>query len=206
MLGTVAGMNGLAVMVAIAAAALFALSTSLQHHSATGTPAHVRRGHQLIWHLVRHPRWLAGQATSVLAFGLHATALKLGTLTVVQPVLVSGLVFTLPVRALMDRRRPTRAELLGAVVTACGLGLFLVVARPNGGQGTPNRLMAAVLHAVPSRPRLTAATRNWPQPDTQLPRRHRAAGPTRGVAHHRAGRPVPALTRAPLRLITARPA
>lgn len=148
MLGRVARVDGLAVVVAIAAAALFALSTSLQHHSATGTPGHVRRGHQLMWHLLRQPRWLTGQATSVLAFGLHATALKLGTLTVVQPVLVSGLVFTLPVRALMDHRRPTRAEVLGAVVTACGLGLFLVVARPNGGQATPNRLMAAVLLAT----------------------------------------------------------
>lgn len=99
-------------------------------------------------HLVRHPRWLAGQAISVVAFLLHATALKLGTLTVVQPVLVSGLVLTLPVRALMDHRRPTRSEVTGALVTTAGLALFLVVARPAGGQATPDRLRAAVLLAV----------------------------------------------------------
>jgi hypothetical protein len=138
-------MNLVAVLVALAAAALFALSTSVQHHTATGAPSHVRGGVRLMAHLLRHPRWLAGQATSVVAFVLHATALKLGTLTVVQPVLVSGLVFTLPVRALMDHRRPTRPEIVGATVTACGLGLFLVVARPAGGQATPDRLRAAVL-------------------------------------------------------------
>ena len=141
-------MTGVAVLVALAAAALFALSTSVQHHTATEAPSHVRGGPSLMAHLLRHPRWLAGQATSVLAFLLHATALKLGTLTVVQPVLVSGLVFTLPVRALMDHRRPTRSELAGAVVTAIGLALFLVVARPAGGQAAPDRLRAAVLLAA----------------------------------------------------------
>lgn len=141
-------MNGIAVVVAVAAAALFAVSTSLQHHSATEAPEHVRGGPRLMAHLLQHPRWLVGQATSFLAFGLHATALKLGTLTAIQPVLVSGLVFTLPVRALMDHRRPTRAEVIGAIVTACGLVIFLLVARPAGGRATPDRLRAAVLLTV----------------------------------------------------------
>jgi drug/metabolite transporter (DMT)-like permease len=138
-------MNVHALVVALAAAALFALSTSVQHHTATDAPEHVRKGHHLMAHLVRRPRWLAGTATSTAAFALHGTALKLGTLTAVQPVLVSGLVFTLPLRALMDRRAPTKPEVLGALVTAAGLGLFLVVARPTGGHDQPQRLMAAVL-------------------------------------------------------------
>ena len=141
-------MNTLAVVVALAAAALFALSTSLQHHTASDTPSHVRGGFSLMAHLLRRPRWLAGTATSTAAFVFHATALKLGTLTLVQPALVSGLVFTLPVRALMDRRRPSRQELLGAMVTACGLGVFLVVAKPAGGHDHSNRLMAAVILTV----------------------------------------------------------
>ncbi len=141
-------MNWLAVVVALGAAALFALSTSLQHHTATDTPGHVRGGFRLMAHLLRRPRWLAGTATSTAAFIFHATALRLGTLTVVQPALVSGLVFTLPVRALMDHRRPTRPEVVGALVTACGLGLFLVVAGPAGAQDQPHRLMAAIILTV----------------------------------------------------------
>jgi drug/metabolite transporter (DMT)-like permease len=140
--------NGLAVVVALAAAALFALGTSLQHHTASDTPGHVRGGFRLMAHLLRRPRWLLGTAVSVAAFLLHATALKLGTLTVVQPALVSGLVFTLPLRALMDHRRPTRPEVVGALVTACGLGLFLVVARPAAGQGRSDQLMAGIILAV----------------------------------------------------------
>lgn len=141
-------MNGLSVLLALAAAALFAVSTSLQHHTATDTPGHVRGSFRLMAHLLRRPRWLAGTATSTAAFVLHATALKLGTLTVVQPVLVSGLVLTLPVRALMDHRRPTRPEVLGALVTATGVSLFLVAAQPTGGQGPSNPWMAASILAV----------------------------------------------------------
>lgn len=141
-------MTWLSIVVALGAAGLFALSTSVQHQTATDAPTHVRGVAPLMRHLVGHPRWLAGQAISVVAFLLHATALKLGTLTVVQPVLVSGLVFTLPVRALMDRRRPTRAEILGALVTAIGLALFLVVARPRGGHASPERWWAAALLGV----------------------------------------------------------
>lgn len=138
-------MSWLAIVAAIAAAALFALSTSLQHHSAAGAPEHARGGRRLMAHLLQHPRWLAGQAISVAAFVLHAAALKLGTLTVVQPVLVSGLVFALTVRALMDHRGPPRPEVLGALVTASGLALFLIVARPAGSQASPDQLLAAVL-------------------------------------------------------------
>ncbi len=143
-------MNGFAVVVALAAAALFALSTSVQHHTASDTPDHVGGGFRLVGHLLRRPRWLVGTAISVAAFLCHAAALKLGTLTAVQPALVSGLVLTLPVRALMDHRRPSRPEVVGAVVTACGLGLFLVVARPTAGQSQPDQLRAALILVVGS--------------------------------------------------------
>lgn len=138
-------MTWLSIVVALVAAGLFALSTSVQHQTATQAPSHVRGVAGLMAHLVRHPRWLAGEAISVLAFVLHAAALKLGTLTVVQPVLLSGLVFALPLRALLDRRRPAREEIVGALVTAAGLVLFLLVARPAGGQGAPSRSWAAGL-------------------------------------------------------------
>ena len=50
-------------------------------------------------HLVRQPLWLLGQGAWVVALGLQALALHVGRLSVVQPVLVSELVFVLIIRA-----------------------------------------------------------------------------------------------------------
>jgi drug/metabolite transporter (DMT)-like permease len=48
----------------------------------------------------------------------------------VQPLLAVGLVVALGIRSIRDRRRPPGRELLGGVLTAGGLALFLVAARP----------------------------------------------------------------------------
>src|SRR6185503_15997502 len=46
--------------------------------------------------LTRNKRWLAGWATNVTGFGFHATALHLGSITVVQAIMVMQLLFALP--------------------------------------------------------------------------------------------------------------
>lgn len=150
-------MNLLAVAVALGAAAFFAVSTSVQHRSVAQTPHSVQGGRRLVLHLLGNRTWLAGTGASVAGFVLHALALRLGTLTVVQPVLVSGLVFTLPVRSLLDRQRPSRRELAGAAVTAVGLTLFIVFSRPTGGEGLPDTLPAALLLAGGSLAAVAAA-------------------------------------------------
>jgi hypothetical protein len=61
-------------VVALAAALLVALTTSPQHHAPNRAPAPVSGGPRLMTHLLRHPRWLIGQATRVLGFMLRATA------------------------------------------------------------------------------------------------------------------------------------
>lgn len=119
-------------MVGLCSAAAVAVSTSLQHHASGGASRTVRRyDHQLVY-LLRQPRWLAGQALSLCSFGLHAMALKLGALAVVQPVVVSGIVFAVPVRALLSGRLPRAVEVRAVLLTAIGLATFLVASRPAG--------------------------------------------------------------------------
>lgn len=140
-----------AVVVALAAAGCFAVSTALQHQGAAGTPA----GRRWWRRLARRPGWVAGVCTGGVGFLLHAVALHLGTLVVVQALLVSGVVFALPVRAALERRAPGRLTMLWAVVTAAGLALFLVavapspgVQRPDGGRGVLYVCVAAAVAAV----------------------------------------------------------
>lgn len=131
-------MSGWAIPVALAAAGCFAASTSLQHRASSCAPLSVVTGRQLIMHLWRRPGWLAGIAAGGGGFGLHALALRLGALTVVQPLLVSGVALALPVRAALEHRLPSRLSMLWAVVTATGLALFLVAAAPTTGRPRPD--------------------------------------------------------------------
>ena len=64
---------------------------------------------------------------------LHVVALRGGQLTLVQPLLVSGLLFALPVSVLLERRRPSLVEWLWGLMVIAGLSVFLLSARPNGG-------------------------------------------------------------------------
>jgi drug/metabolite transporter (DMT)-like permease len=123
-----------AVIAAISAAALFAVATALQHRSA-GLVAGVGWGAEtgpaaFVGRTVRHPLWIVGSVASLAGLALHTVALKDGPLTLVQPLLVIGVIFTLPLRQLLEHRRPRPAELAWAGVLALGLAVFLVLATP----------------------------------------------------------------------------
>jgi drug/metabolite transporter (DMT)-like permease len=123
-----------AVIAAISAAALFAVATALQHRSA-GLVAGVGWGAEtgpaaFVGRTVRHPLWIVGSVASLAGLALHTVALKDGPLTLVQPLLVIGVIFTLPLRQLLEHRRPRPAELAWAAVLALGLASFLILSTP----------------------------------------------------------------------------
>ena len=116
----------------LCSAAGVAASTSLQHHEAGSAPAAVTGSARLLVHLVRRPRWLVAQLVSVAAFCLHAAALRYGSLALVQPVVVSGMVLAVPFRAALSRRPPRLDELCAVLLTGTGLTIFLLVSAPAG--------------------------------------------------------------------------
>jgi drug/metabolite transporter (DMT)-like permease len=65
---------------------------------------------------------------NTLGFGLHALALSLGGLTVVQPLLVANLLFALPVNHWLRQEPVKPNELVWAGVLMVGLAGFLLVA------------------------------------------------------------------------------
>jgi hypothetical protein len=131
----------IATLAALAAAAFFAAATALQHRSAglvtdaDRTSAAGLGG--FVSKTLRHPLWLVGTAADTAGLGLHALALRDGPLTLVQPLLVTGLVFALPLRQLLEHRRPERSDLGWAVALVGGLALFLTVATPANGTTQP---------------------------------------------------------------------
>jgi len=119
-----------AVVAALASAACFAGGSALQHRVASASSASEESSTGFVDRLVRRPSWLIGLGLSAVAFGLHAVALSQGDLALVQPVIVSGIVFAVLIRAGLDRRWPPRQTMIWLVLTWAGLALFLLV-RPT---------------------------------------------------------------------------
>lgn len=125
---------GVGVVTALAAAVCFAVANTLQHHGASQAP-HGRAFHPgLVAHLFTRPVWLVGIAADLVGMCLHALALSTAALAVIQPLLVSGLLFALPVSRLVTGRRIRGTEYGWAVLVVTGLSVFLLAAHLTGGQ------------------------------------------------------------------------
>ncbi|WP_226352620.1 DMT family transporter [Pseudonocardia sp. ICBG601] len=112
-------------------ALLFALAAVAQQTSAAADPHD--RGLRMLARLVRDPRWLAGSLGDTAAFAMQAVALGFGSLLLVQPIIVTQLVFALPLAAWWAGRRPSRRELAWAAVLVVALVLFVTVGEPTAG-------------------------------------------------------------------------
>lgn len=119
---------------ALGSAIGYATSSVVQHRTARRAPTGTGLRLGLLAHLAAQPVWLFGLSLAAVAFGLHALALSGGELAVVQPLLISGLLFALPVSVLLERRRPSINECLWALVLVAGVAAFLASARPTAGQ------------------------------------------------------------------------
>ncbi len=120
------------IALALIAAALFALGSVLQQKAGTDAPTIGART-PLLLQMARRPVWLAGVAADGLAFVAQAAALGIGSLAVVQPLLVASVVFALPLGAWLTDQRVGRQEVIAALALLAGLGAFIVVADPTGG-------------------------------------------------------------------------
>ena len=138
-----------AILAAVSAAALFAVAAALQHRSAGLISARgqgqVARIAGFAPRTLRHPLWIAGSLASLAGFGLHALALRDGPLTLVQPLLVTGVIFALPLRQILERRRPRYSELGWAVALALGLAVFILVSTPAASVSKTADLRPAVI-------------------------------------------------------------
>jgi hypothetical protein len=120
----------------LAAALSNAVFIMTQHLASVSAPAR-EKGWRLAVYLLRQPLWLLGWIAAAGGFGFQALALHYGPLSVVQPLLVSELVFALVLRRVWIHQDVARAAWGSALVTCAALAVFLAMAEPQGGQSNP---------------------------------------------------------------------
>jgi len=130
--------SGLAIAGALGSALCFATSSALQQRGAARAPRGSGLHLDLLGHLVRRPVWLFGTAAAIGTLLLQAFALGTGELVLVQPLLIVGLLFALPLSVLLERRRPSLLEWRWAALLVAGIAIFLVAASPTSGPTLPD--------------------------------------------------------------------
>jgi hypothetical protein len=125
------------VAVGVASAVGFAVANSMQHLVAGTLPRDVDRPLAVLRHLSRRPPWLLATGVSFVAMVLHAWALTLGSLTLVQPLMLIGVVLAVPLRAALERTPPPWAAMRAVGLTVVGLAAFLTFADLGTGTATP---------------------------------------------------------------------
>jgi drug/metabolite transporter (DMT)-like permease len=123
--------SALAVVLALVAAALFAVGTVFEQK---GTMQEPDARASLLLRLLRRPIWLLGVLADAAGYAAQAGALGVGRLVVVQPLLVASVVFALPLGVRFTGQRVGRREVLGAAAVCGGLVAFMLVANPSGGR------------------------------------------------------------------------
>ena len=121
------------IVLALVSALLFALGTVLQQKAGFGAPS-AGASSGLLLRMARRPVWLAGIASDALGFVAQAAALGVGRLAVVQPLLVTSVVFALPLGVRFTGQRVRRVDVAAAILVVVALVVFLVIAVPSGGR------------------------------------------------------------------------
>jgi drug/metabolite transporter (DMT)-like permease len=126
----------LAVAFALAAAFSSAVNLMTQHAASINAPKR-EKGWRLALYLLRQPLWLIGWAAAAGTFVFQALALHNGPMSVVQPVLITELVFVLALRRVWIHQHIAAAAWASVLVVCLALAVFLIAAEPSGGKPVP---------------------------------------------------------------------
>jgi drug/metabolite transporter (DMT)-like permease len=134
---------------ALIAAFFFALAAALQQKGALGLPEVSIRDPKSLARLAGQPTWLLGTVSLLTGYVFQAAALDRGRLSIVQPLLVTTVIFALPLGHWLTRQHVGRREILGALVIIVGLALFAWFGDPaSGKENAPNGQWALAIAAI----------------------------------------------------------
>ena len=129
------GRTDVAAVLAVAAALMVGIGDVIQQRSAqqvtdkpVGTLALFRR-------LLRDRQWWTGSLAAGAGFGFQAAALGLGSVVLVQAILVTSLLFALLISARVNHRKITARQGIWAVLLAAAVAVVVTVGDPQ--EGTP---------------------------------------------------------------------
>jgi hypothetical protein len=148
----------IALALGLAGAACTAAVGTIQHQVATrGRPDRLgsRRVTDFVRHQLSQRLWWVALLVQLASLGLHASALHLGSLVLVQPLAAVVVVLALPLNHRLHRSRITPAEFFLAGAVTAGLAGFLIAAAPSatgsplaGGRLVPPAAMVVVATAI----------------------------------------------------------
>ena len=136
----------MASVLALIAAFLFALAAALQQKGTFDLPTISLADPKSFVRLLGQTWWLLGTVALLVGYLFQAGALDRGRLSVIQPLLVTTVVFALPLGYFLTRQHVGRREVIGAGVILVGLALFIYFGDPAGGtQNASNRQWAVTI-------------------------------------------------------------
>lgn len=128
----------LAILLSLVAALLFAAASVLQQRGTASIADDDALGAGMLASLVRRPIWVLGILADIAGFGVQAAALAVGSLLLVQPMLVTTLLFALPIAARVAHRRLSSEEWVWAALLVVSLVGFVVLGEPSSGKDRPS--------------------------------------------------------------------
>ena len=117
----------MAEILALVAALFFALAATLQQKGALGMGDISLGSPASLLSLAKQTWWLLGTVALLVAYVFQAVALANGRLAVIQPLLVTTIVFALPLGYFLTSQVIEQNEVVGAGVVVLGLAVFTVV-------------------------------------------------------------------------------
>jgi drug/metabolite transporter (DMT)-like permease len=125
-------MDEIAAILAVLAAVSFALAATLWQRAsmAAGFEAGKPQGFA---RLLTNWVWLAGLGAQILGVVLQAAALDRGRVAIIQPLLVTAVIWAMPLGYFLTNQSITRRHILGAAIVVAGLAIFASVGDPAGG-------------------------------------------------------------------------
>ncbi len=122
-----------AIVVMLLSSALYAPALVLQHQGSQEAIGALSSGKPRFRELLKNRTWLAGLILFYVAAGVHIVAISLGSLAVVQPLIVTELIFVPIAAMIISKTAVTGRDWAAIVAVSAALAVFLIVGRPSVG-------------------------------------------------------------------------
>ena len=126
-------MDGLAAALALLAALCFALAATLWQKASIGLTGVSFRHPKSLAILLTRGVWLLGLVAQVVGVVFQAAALDRGRVSIIQPLLVTTVIWALPLGYFLTHQAIGAREVTGATIIVLGLALFASFGDPAAG-------------------------------------------------------------------------
>ncbi|OBF70401.1 hypothetical protein A5750_22705 [Mycobacterium sp. 852002-51613_SCH5001154] len=129
--------HAVAIFSALLSAFWAAVGIVVRQRAAQDVPADEGMSGTMVTTLATRPLWWAGTVAAVAGYVFQAGALAHGSLLLIQPLLVSSLLFALPLSARLCHQRISAVQWGWATLLTGALTVFVLVGQPREGRVRP---------------------------------------------------------------------